>query len=150
MLSRVEEKYYRNIDKISGSLERIAKNIEKLTAKKDEAQEPLYEFLPDSTVIVNGIPDLAEIRRVIVNEPGSVFCKQFYADGFHQKDWQLVDLENNQPPLEEWVLVSSLGGVTMDSVVIRNGEKIWYHGGEILEDDRWQYPPEPYRPEEKE
>ena len=56
-----------------------------------------------------------------------------------------VDLENNEPQLEEWVLVSSDGYVMQDCIVERGGEKIWYHGGNIQADDRYMQLPEPYK-----
>ena len=59
--------------------------------------------------------------------------------------WIPVDLENNKPPLEEWVLVSSDGYVMQDSIVERGGKKIWYHGGNIQADDRYMPLPEPYK-----
>ena len=59
--------------------------------------------------------------------------------------WIPVDLENNEPPLEEWVLVSGDGYVMQDCIVERGGEKIWYHGGNIQPDDRYMPLPEPYK-----
>ena len=59
--------------------------------------------------------------------------------------WIPVDLENNKPQLEEWVLVSSDGYVMQDCIVERGGEKIWYHGGNIQADDRYMPLPEPYK-----
>lgn len=59
--------------------------------------------------------------------------------------WNPVDLENNEPQLEEWVLVSSDGYVMQDCIVERGGEKIWYHGGNIQADDRYMPLPEPYK-----
>ena len=59
--------------------------------------------------------------------------------------WIPVDLENNDPQLEEWVLVSSDGYVMQDCIVERGGEKIWYHGGNIQADDRYMPLPEPYK-----
>ena len=59
--------------------------------------------------------------------------------------WIPVDLENNEPPLEEWVLVSSDGYVMQDCIVKRGGKKIWYHGGNIQSDDRYMPLPEPYK-----
>ena len=59
--------------------------------------------------------------------------------------WIPIDLENNEPPLEEWVLVSSDGYVMQDCIVERGGEKIWYHGGNIQADDRYMPLPEPYK-----
>ena len=63
--------------------------------------------------------------------------------------WKPVDLENNEPPLEEWVLVSSDGYVMQDCIVERGGKKIWYHGGNIQPNDRYMPLPEPYK-EDKE
>ena len=60
--------------------------------------------------------------------------------------WIPVDLENNEPQLEEWVLVSSDGYVMQDCIVERGGKKIWYHGGNIQADDRYMPLPEPYKP----
>ena len=45
--------------------------------------------------------------------------------------WIPIDLENNEPPLEEWVFVSSDGYVMQDCIVERGGKQIWYHGGNI-------------------
>ena len=59
--------------------------------------------------------------------------------------WIPVDLENNEPQLEEWVLVSSDGYVMQDCIVERGGEKIWYHGGNIQADDRYMPLPEPFK-----
>ena len=59
--------------------------------------------------------------------------------------WIPVDLENNEPPLEEWVLVSSDGYVMQDCIVERGGKKIWYHGGNIRAEDRYKPLPEPYK-----
>ena len=59
--------------------------------------------------------------------------------------WIPVDLENNEPPLEEWVLVSSDGYVMQDCIVERGGEKIWYHGGNIRAEDRYMPLPKPYK-----
>jgi hypothetical protein len=59
--------------------------------------------------------------------------------------WIPVDLKNNEPPLEEWVLVSSDGYVMQDCIVERGGKKIWYHGGNIQSDDRYMPLPEPYK-----
>ena len=59
--------------------------------------------------------------------------------------WIPVDLENNEPPLEEWVLVSSDGYVMQDCIVERGGKKIWYHGGNIRAEDRYMPLPEPYK-----
>lgn len=59
--------------------------------------------------------------------------------------WIPVDLENNEPPLEEWVFVSSDGYVMQDCIVERGGKKIWYHGGNIQSDDRYMPLPEPYK-----
>ena len=59
--------------------------------------------------------------------------------------WIPVDLENNEPQLEEWVLVSSDGYVMQDCIVERGGKKIWYHGGNIQADDRYMPLPEPYK-----
>lgn len=59
--------------------------------------------------------------------------------------WIPIDLENNEPQLEEWVLVSSDGYVMQDCIVERGGKKIWYHGGNIQPDDRYMPLPEPYR-----
>ena len=62
-----------------------------------------------------------------------------------KREWKPVDLENNKPPLEEWVLVSSDGYVTQDCIVNRGGKKIWYRGGTIQADDRYMPLPEPYK-----
>lgn len=62
-----------------------------------------------------------------------------------KRSWKPVDLENNKPPLEEWVLVSSDGYVMQDCIVERGGKKIWYHGGNIQADDRYMPLPEPYK-----
>ena len=59
--------------------------------------------------------------------------------------WIPIDLENNEPPLEEWVLVSSDGYVMQDCIVERGGRKIWYHGGNIQDDDRYMPLPEPFK-----
>ena len=59
--------------------------------------------------------------------------------------WIPIDLENNEPPLEEWVLVSSDGYVMQDCIVERGGKKIWYHGGNIQVNDRYMPLPEPYK-----
>jgi hypothetical protein len=64
----------------------------------------------------------------------------------NEPHWIPVDLENNKPQLEEWVLVSSDGYVMQDCIVKRGGEKIWYHGGNIQDDDRYKPLPEPYKP----
>ena len=62
-----------------------------------------------------------------------------------KRAWKPVDLENNEPPLEEWVLVSSDGYVMQDCIVERGGKKIWYHGGNIQPNDRYMPLPEPYK-----
>ena len=62
-----------------------------------------------------------------------------------KRAWKPVDLENNKPPLEEWVLVSSDGYVTQDCIVERGGKKIWYHGGNIQPNDRYMPLPAPYK-----
>ena len=67
-----------------------------------------------------------------------------YVDS-NEPHWIPVDLENNEPQLEEWVLVSSDGYVMQDCIVKRGGEKIWYHGGNIQADDRYMQLPEPYK-----
>ena len=45
-----------------------------------------------------------------------------YVDS-NEPHWIPVDLENNEPQLEEWVLVSSDGYVMQDCIVERGGEK---------------------------
>ena len=62
-----------------------------------------------------------------------------------KRAWKPVDLENNEPPLEEWVLVSSDGYVMQDCIVERGGKKIWYHCGNIQPNDRYMPLPEPYK-----
>ena len=62
-----------------------------------------------------------------------------------ESHWIPIDLENNEPPLEEWVLVSSDGYVMQDCIVERGGRKIWYHGGNIQDDDRYMPLPEPFK-----
>ena len=62
-----------------------------------------------------------------------------------KQTWKPVDLENNKPPLGEWVLVSSDGYVAQDCIVERGGKKIWYHSGNIQPNDRYMPLPAPYK-----
>lgn len=99
MLSRVEEKYYRNIDKIAGSLERVAAALEKANKQnvqdaKGPIEEPI-EILSDGTMFVNDIHNVTRVKRVIVNERGTHLCKQFYMDG------------GPEPEEGEWIVKSN-------------------------------------------
>ena len=66
-----------------------------------------------------------------------------------KQTWKSVDLENNKPPLGEWVLVSSDGYVMRDCIDEYEGRKIWYHSGNIQPNDRYMPLPAPYK-EDKE
>lgn len=114
----------------------ILARIEELPAQCDN--QPL-------TINMNLDEEQTKRMLEMLKKGGAIFVERNQED-----EWLPVDLEHNQPPLEEWVLVSSEEHVTRDAVVIRNGKKIWYHEGEILEDDRWRYPPEPYHPDRNE
>ena len=87
--------------------------------------------------------DNADFAKLITES----FCKDIDEQPTIQPEphWIPVDLENNEPQLEEWVLVSSDGYVMQDCIVERGGEKIWYHGGNIQADDRYMPLPEPYK-----
>ena len=87
--------------------------------------------------------DNADFAKLITES----FCKDIDEQPTIQPEphWIPVDLENNEPPLEDWVLVSSDGYVMQDCIVERGGKKIWYHGGNIQADDRYMPLPEPYK-----
>ena len=86
---------------------------------------------------------------VLANRPTErdslIVAVQLAFEALSEPHWIPVDLENNKPPLEEWVFVSSDGYVMQDCIVERGGKKIWYHGGNIQSDDRYMPLPEPYK-----
>ena len=95
----------------------------------EDGKATLYDGTYDITIHCESKEEQDEVKRVLENIP----------------HWIPVDLENNEPQLEEWVLVSSDGYVMQDCIVERGGEKIWYHGGNIQADDRYMPLPEPYK-----
>ena len=95
----------------------------------EDGKASLYDDTYDITIHCESKEEQDEVKRVLENIP----------------HWIPVDLENNEPQLEEWVLVSSDGYVMQDCIVERGGKKIWYHGGNIQADDRYMPLPEPYK-----
>ena len=95
----------------------------------EDGKATLYDGTYDITIHCESKEEQDEVKRVLENIP----------------HWIPVDLENNEPQLEEWVLVSSDGYVMQDCIVERGGKKIWYHGGNIQADDRYMPLPEPYK-----
>ena len=95
----------------------------------EDGKATLYDDTYDITIHCESKEEQDEVKRVLENIP----------------HWIPVDLENNEPQLEEWVLVSSDGYVMQDCIVERGGKKIWYHGGNIQVDDRYMPLPEPYK-----
>ena len=110
--------------------------------------------LIDADAFKEYITDACEDMKHLFNDGGAVaklitesFCKDIDEQPTIQPEphWIPVDLKNNKPQLEEWVLVSSDGYVMQDCIVKRGGKKIWYHGGNIQADDRYMPLPEPYK-----
>ena len=95
----------------------------------EDGKASLYDDTYDITIHCESQEEQDEVKRILQNIP----------------HWIPVDLENNEPQLEEWVLVSSDGYVMQDCIVERGGKKIWYHGGNIQADDRYMPLPEPYK-----
>lgn len=106
---------------------------DELISKTDVVKIVKSVLSPASSLI-----NVARARRQMLNEINELESKP-------EPHWSPVDLENNEPPLEEWVLVSSDGYVMQDCIVERGGKKIWYHGGNIRAEDRYMPLPEPYK-----
>ena len=134
----------KEIETVSSLVKSITKQVQDAIAGRIEQLPPQYDVLPMTVRVDINEEDVEKLVEKF-KEGGAIFVERNQED-----EWLPVDLEHNQPPLEEWVLVSSEEHVTRDAVVVRNGKKIWYHEGEILEDDRWRYPPEPYHPDRNE
>ena len=134
----------KEIETVSSLVKSITKQVQDAIAGRIEQLPPQYDVLPMTVRVDINEEDMEKLVEKF-KEGGAIFVERNQED-----EWLPVDLEHNQPPLEEWVLVSSEEHVTRDAVVVRNGKKIWYHEGEILEDDRWRYPPEPYHPDRNE
>ena len=72
-----------------------------------------------------------------------VLDKVRYLHGIPAPEWKSVI--SDPPEMDEWVLVSSEGCVTVDSIVMRDHRRIWYTSGTILDDDHWMPLPEAWR-----